>query len=222
MGNGNMEATMSTFKIEGKKLLDGLFPERRWEELKSELYDEIIQTLSGIEQLKSDVADYIKVNRVRIGFHKQYKSGGGWTFLRNITLTPGDDPKNPYVMSLIIHETYHIKQSLWARLSMQGELRAWQYQKQTYPQIAKTKGNEIGSRGEAYSGSKEHWDELSQLSPESREDLKKAQEVMTKISPGYRSGCLPLYPLGEEFKYYWRRKEYLSALGVFWTLITCK
>jgi hypothetical protein len=215
---------MSTFKIEGKKLLDGIFPERKWEELKSEVFDQVCQKLSEIEQLGSEVVAYMKEKKVRIGFHEQYKSGGGWTFFRNITLSPRDkkDPLNPYVLSLIIHEIYHLKQTIWTRLSMQGELRAWQYQKQTYPAVAKIEGNEIGSAGEAYGGTKEFWDELFALSSESREDLAKAQDVMTKISPGYRSGCLPLYPLGEEFKYYWGRKEYISAFGIFWTLITCK
>jgi hypothetical protein len=215
---------MSTFKIEGKKLLDGIFPERKWEELKSEVFDQVCQKLSEIEQLGSEVVAYMKEKKVRIGFHEQYKSGGGWTFFRNITLSPRDkkDPLNPYVLSLIIHEIYHLKQTIWTRLSMQGELRAWQYQKQTYPAVAKIEGNEIGSAGEAYGGTKEFWDELFALSSESREDLAKAQDVMTKISPGYRSGCLPLYPLGEEFKYYWGRKEYISAFGIFWTLITCR
>jgi len=215
---------MSTFKIEGKKLLDGLFPERRWEELTSDIYDALFLKMSDVEQLSSEVVAYMKEKKIRIGYHEQYKSGGGWTFSRNITLSPRDkkDPFNPYVLSLIIHETFHLKQNIWMRLSMQGELRAWQYQKQTYPAIAKTKGNEIGSTGEAYPGTKEFWDELFSLSPDSREDLAKAQDVMTKISPGYRSGCLPLFPLGNEFKYYWGRKEYLSAFGVFWTLITCK
>ena len=216
---------MSTFKIEGKKFLIGVFPEWDWDELKSDIYEEVVQKLSGIEQLKVDVAGYLKEKRIRIGFHQQYKSGGGWTFLRNITLSPGDDPLNPYVLSLIVHETYHLKQTIWTRLSMQGELRAWQYQKLTYPQIAKTRGGEIGSSGEAYGEvrvTKDLWDELFSLSPESRGDLTKAQDIMTKISPGYRSGCLPLYPLSEEFKYYWRRKEYISAFGVFWTLITCR
>jgi len=216
---------MSTFKIEDAKWLEGIFPEWNWEELKSEIYDEIFQVLSGVEELGSDVVSYLKEKRIRIGFHKQYKSGGGWTLLRNITLSPGDDPLNPYVLSLIIHETFHLKQSVWSRLSMQGELRAWQYQKLTYPKIAKNKGSEIGSKGEAYGQTRvtqEYWDELSKLSPESREDLAKAQEVMTKISPGYRSGCLPLFPLGQEFKYFWGRGEYSLAFGVFWKLITCK
>jgi hypothetical protein len=212
---------MSTFKIDGKKLLNGLFPELNWEKLNSDKYDEILKKLSSAAGL-DDAINYIKEKKVKIGFHKQYKSGGGWTFLRNITLSPGDDPLNPYVLSLIIHETFHLRQTIWMRLSMQGELRAWQYQKRTYPDIAKIKGNEIGSSGEAYSGTKEHWDELSTLNPDSRDDLKKAQDVMTKVSPGYRAGCLPLYPLGKEFKYYWERKEYMSAFGVIWTLITCR
>lgn len=216
---------MSTFNIDRKRLLDGIFPEWNWDELKSEKYDEVVQKLSDIEQLRSDVVDYLKNKKIRIGFHKQYKSGGGWTFLRNITLSPGDDPLNPYVLSLIIHEIFHLKQTIWTRLSMQGELRAWQYQKQTYPNIAKTKGNEIGSSGEAYGETrvtKELWDELLRLSPDSREDLKKAQDVMTKISPGYRSGCLPLFPIKGEIEYFWGRKEYTAALGVIWKLISCR
>jgi hypothetical protein len=216
---------MSTFKIEDAKWLDGLFPEWHWDELKSEKYNEVFELLSGIEQLGEDVAGYIKNKKIRIGFHKQYKSGGGWTILRNITLSPGDDPLSPYVLSLIIHETFHLKQSIWMRLSMQGELRAWQYQKSTYPNIARNKGSEIGSQGEAYGTARvtqQYWDELAKLSPDSRDDLLKAQEVMTKISAGYRSGCLPLYPLGQEFKYFWSRGEYGSAFGVFWKLITCK
>jgi len=227
VANGIVEVRMSTFKIEGKKLLDGIFPERRWEELTSDIYDAIFQKLSGVEQLSSEVVTYMKEKRIRIGYHEQYKSGGGWTFFRNITLSPRDkkDPFNPYVLSLIIHETFHLKQNIWVRLSMQGELRAWQYQKETYPSIANSPGSEIGSKGEAYgagNGTKEFWEELSKLDPDSRDDLEKAQEVMTKISPGYRSGCLPLYPPGKEFKYYWGRKEYVLAFGVFWKLVTCR
>lgn len=111
------------------------------------------------------------------------------------------------------------------RLSMQGELRAWQYQRQTYPGIARTPGNAIGSREEAYGEYKvteEFWNELAALSPESREDLEKAQDIMTKISPGYRAGCLPLFPLGDEIGYYWQQGNYRLALGVLWKLITCK
>jgi len=225
--NGNVEAIMSTFKIEGKQLLDGLFPELNWDELRSDTYDEILKKLSGIEKFGAEIVTYMKEKRIRIGFHEQYKSGGGWTFIRNITLSPRDkkNPLTPYVLSLIVHETYHLQQTIWMRLSMQGELCAWKYQKETYPSIAKKPGGEIGSEGEAYGEvrvTKEFWDKLSKLDPTSRNDLEKAQELMTKISPGYRSGCLPLYPLGKEFKYFWERKEYVSAFGVIWKMVTCR
>ncbi len=213
---------MSAFKIEKTGFLDGLFPEWHWDELIGEKYEEVLQKLSEIPKIKDEVAGYIRNNRIRLGFHKQYKSGGGWTLLRNITLSPGDNPLSPYVLSLIVHETFHLKQTLWMRLSMQGELRAWQYQKHTYPEIARTKGNDIGSNGEAYAGTKEFWDELSKLSPDSRNDLEQAQGLMRKVSPGYRSGCLPLFPPGKEFAYFWRQREYAKAFGVLWKLITCK
>src|SRR5262245_32076958 len=191
---------MSTFKIEGAKWLEGLFPEWNWQELAREKYEEVIQRLHEIQDLEDEVSNYLKNNKIRIGFHKQYKSGGGWTFLRNITLCPGDDPVSPYVLSLIIHETFHLKQSIWMRLSMQGELRAWQYQKHTYLKLT---GNDIGDSGQAYAGTKPHWDDIAKLDSDSREDLVEAQKLTKKVSAEYRSQCLPLYPLPQEIKFYW-------------------
>jgi len=210
---------MSTFKIEDAKWIDWIFPETSWKELDITGYQEVFNILKGAEALSSEVLEYIKKKNIRIGFHKQYNAGGGWTFLKNITLTPGDNPSDPYVLSLIIHETFHLKQSIWMRLSMQGELRAWQYQKQTYPQIARTKGNEIGSPREAYPGTKEHWDKLAALSPDSREDLKTAINVMKSIAPGYRSDRLPLYPLPQEIGYYLKQGKIMDAVKVVINLI---
>jgi len=213
---------MSTFKIEGAKILDGLFPEFKWEELDFERYNQVFEKLKRVDQLNTETVNYIKNKKIRIGFHKQYKSGGGWTVLRNITLTPGDDPFKPYVLSLIIHEIFHLKQSVWMRLSMQGELRAWQHQKQTYPQIANTTGNEIGADDEAYEGTKEYWDKLATLSPDSREDLETAREVMQNVSKGYRSDCLPLYPLPQEIGFCLRQGKIKEAINAVINLITCK
>ncbi len=213
---------MSTFKIEGAKILDGLFPEFNWEELDFERYQRVFEKLMSADQLSTEIANYIQNKKIRIGFHKQYKSGGGWTLLKNITLTPGDDPFDPYVLSLIIHETFHLKQSVWMRLSMQGELRAWQYQKQTYPEIAKTPGNEIGANKEAYGGTKEHWVKLANLSPDSREDLETARDVMRNIAKGYRSDCLPLYPLPQEIRFCLRQGKIKEAINAVINLITCK
>ena len=213
---------MSTFKIEGAKILDGLFPEFNWEELDFERYQKVFEKMMSVDELSNEVVNYIKNKKIKIGFHKQYKSGGGWTLLKNITLTPGDDPFNPYVLSLIIHETFHLKQSVWMRLSMQGELRAWQYQRQTYPAIAKIKGNDIGADDEAYGGTKESWVKLANLSPDSREDLETARDVMQSISKGYRSDCLPLYPLPQEIGFCLRRGKIKEAIKAVINLITCK
>ena len=70
---------MSTFKIEGAKLLEALFPEWNWEELAREKYEEIFQKIHGTLDLEDEVTKYLKDNKIRIGFHKQYKSGGGWS-----------------------------------------------------------------------------------------------------------------------------------------------
>jgi len=206
---------MSTFKIEGVKWIDWLIPELNWKELDLPEYQEVFDNLNNIDLLDTNVVNYLKTKKFKVGFHKQYNSGGGWTFLKNITLTPGDDPKDPYVLSLIIHEAFHLTQSLWMRLSMQGELKAWKYQKQIYPQIARTKGNEIGSPNEAYGGTKQHWDKLADLSLDSRESLRIAQSVMKDIARGYRSDRLPLYPLPKEILFYlkqWKIKEAVHAV----------
>jgi hypothetical protein len=210
---------MSTFKIEGAEWLEGLFPEWNWQELTRDAYEEVFQKIHGIQDLEDEVIKYLKDNKIRIGFHKQYKSGGGWTLLRNITLSPGDDPLSPYVLSLIIHETFHLKQSIWMRLSMQGELRAWQYQKQTYFKLT---NKDIGDNGQAYAGTKIYWDEIAKLAPDLREDLIKAQQFTRKVSPDYRSECLPLFPLPQEIAFYWKQGKYAEAFKAVWNLITCK
>src|SRR5512133_449603 len=125
---------MSTFIIEGAKILDILVPEFKWKALEDEQYTQVFDKLLSADPLRSEMLEYTKKKRPRIGYHEQYKSGGGWTALGNITLSPGDDPFDPYVLSLIIHETYHLTQSLLTRLSMQGELKAWQLQARTYPE----------------------------------------------------------------------------------------
>jgi len=210
---------MSTFKIDGANWIDWIFPESTWEELDMTRYQELFNKLNDVESLKTGVLDFLKGKKIRIGFHKQYNAGAGWTFLKNITLRPGDNPTDPYVLSLIIHETFHLKQSFWMRLSVQGELMAWQYQKLTYPPIARTKGNEIGSSHEAYGGTKEHWDKLFALSPESRDDLMAAQDIMKDVAAGYRSDRLPLYPLPKEIGYYLKQGRIMDAIKVITNLI---
>ena len=86
---------MSTFKIEGAKFLEELFPEWNWKELTNEKYEEVFQKLTGIEDLQNEVIQYIKAKRIKIGFHQQYKSGGGWTFLRTSLCLRATIPLTP-------------------------------------------------------------------------------------------------------------------------------
>jgi hypothetical protein len=210
---------MSTFEIDTAKIIEWLFPEANWKELELPMFEQVLERLAGIDELKSEVVDYLKGRKTKIGFHEQFHSGGGWTILRNITLKPGADHLDPYVLSLIVHETYHLKQSILMRLSMQGELRAWQYQKKHYPSIARTQGNDIGAANEAYAGTKSHWDRLAALSPDSREDLETARDLMMRVARGYRSDRLPLYPLPQEIGYHLRRGRFKDAIQVVLNLV---
>ena len=196
-----------------------LFPETKWDELLSADYSQLFQRLREAGPLGSKAASYIQSKKVRLGFFKQYKSGAGWTFLRNITLAPDMDLEKPYALSLIIHEAFHLEQGILMRLSMRGELLAWQHQERAYFELAKKR---IGDSGEAYGGTRRHWDELMQLSADSREDLKRAQEVTRNIAPTYRSYCLPLYPLHQEIWYYLRQGKFKEATEAVKNLVSCK
>jgi hypothetical protein len=218
-----MEVWMSAFKTQYEKLLDRilpdwLFPERHWEALDDQRYARVFDSLLSEDPLKGEMLGYLKKRKPRLGFFKQDRSGGGWTVRGNITLAKDADPLTPYALSLIVHETHHLQQSILTRLSMQGELSAWQCQARNYPVIAQPKGNRIGSRGQAYGEGKETcdlWDELLHLSTGSREDLEKAQKIMVDIAPAYRSHALPLYPLHKEIWFHLKRGRFKEA----WQLI---
>lgn len=213
---------MSTFKDKAARIVDILIPEFKWQALDGTQYEQIFEKLFSTEALQPELMRHTRKRKPGIGFHHQYRSGGGWTAFGNITLRPGEDPLDPYVLSLILHETFHLQQSILTRLSMQGELLAWQYQAQTYLEIAFTQGNRIGMREEAYGRGREtyeFWDELMQLSADSRADLEQARAVMQKISPGYRSDALPLYPLHREIWFYLKQGRFKDILDVIRKLI---
>jgi hypothetical protein len=200
-------------------LVRTVLPETRWEELDPAGYERVFRKLNSGGELGAAAVRYMQDNRVKIGFYEQFQSGAGWTLLRNITLAPGDDPLGSYALSLICHEALHISQPFFMRLSVQGELLAWQRQREVYFEIARAP---IGASGQAYPGTQAHWDELSRLSPTSRLDLKAAQVVMRRISPTYRSHCLPLLPLPEEIGYHLRSRDPIEALVVGWKLVVCR
>lgn len=199
--------------------LGGLIPEVTWATLDLPKFEEVTELLSQLDQLGPEIVAYLKKRKYRIGFITQPNSGAGWTVLGNITLPPADKERllEPVTLSLIVHEAYHLqKQSLLTRLSMRGELLAWQYQAQTYPLFSH--GKAIGTPGEAYSGAgptDQHWEELLTKSADSRKDLEDARDLMIAIAPSYRSYALPIYPLHQEIGYYWRQGNFKGILEMF-------
>ena len=143
----------------------GVFPERNWKELDLQHHSLLYRRLRHAGESSSATIEYLQRHKVKIGFHAQHDSGARWTILRNITLAPNTVVQDSYTLSLIVHEVFHLQQSILTRLSVYGELLAWQFQRRAYLEIS---GKELGERGEAFAGKKELWDELSALSPDSR------------------------------------------------------
>ena len=210
---------MSDATVGHKAFLNGLFPETQWEKVTPDDFKLVCKRLRKAGPLGSAAAQYMEQRKTKLGFHKQYKSGAGWTLLNNITLTPGAKLNDPYTLCLITHEVFHLQQSLQLRLSVRGELIAWQYQIRAYRELT---GKDIGSAGQAYAGTKDRWMRIAKLSPDKRADLKTAQVTMKKISPDYRSDCLPLFPLTAEVRDDLRQWRIGEAIGAIWGLVTCK
>ena len=199
--------------------LGGLIPETDWETLELPKFEEVTDLLSNLDELGSDIVGYLKKRKYRIGFISQANSGAGWTVLGNITLPPGERTKllKPLTLSLIVHEAYHLQgQSILMRLSMRGELLAWQYQARTYPLFSQ--GKAIGTLGEAYGEggpTNEHWEALLTKSADSRKDLEDARDLMIAIAPRYRAYALPIYPLHQEIGYYLRQGNFKGVIEMF-------
>jgi hypothetical protein len=210
---------MSTATINATSIFKSIFPESDWTEIKPAEYEQVFQALMAAGAVNAAAAQFMKQAGVRLGLHQQYKSGAGWTFLRNITLAPAGKLLDPYTLCLISHEIFHIQQPLLARLSVRGELLAWQFQIKAYRELT---SKEIGDHGQAYGGTKVYWDQIALLAADSRDDLLKAQALMKKVAPDYRSDCLPLFPVLQELRFYLGKGRIKEAFDVVWNLITCK
>ncbi|MEP7134381.1 MAG: hypothetical protein ABI904_05565 [Chloroflexota bacterium] len=210
---------MTTATKNAVSIIKSILPELDWNEIKPAEYEQVFQTLMAAGTFNASAAQFMKQAKIRLGLHQQYKSGAGWTVLRDITLAPEEKLLDPYTLCLISHELFHIQQSLLNRLSVRGELLAWQYQIKSYHELT---GMDIGDHGQAYGGTKVYWDQIALLNPDSRDDLLKAQVLMKKVSPDYRSDCLPLFPLMKEVGFYLGKGRIKDAYDVVWNLITCK
>jgi hypothetical protein len=181
-----------------------LFPELGWTKFDNAERQRLLQNLETFSAHGPQAADYIRAHGTQFGYFPQTKSSAGWTLSNNLTLRPGADLDAPATLAVIIHEVLHLQQSLTMRLSIQGELIAWQYQYQVYFDAT---GKHFGETGQPFDGSKTQWEQLSQLSTDSRQDLATAQRLMKEISPVYRAHLLPLYPVGREVRHLLRNAK---------------
>ncbi len=211
---------MATFQaLIGKSFLGNFFPELRWQQLDPTQTAQLLSDFHGSGAVLTATLAYVQKHGVKFGYLPQAYSGGGWTLLHNISIAPGQNIPPRYLASLIIHEVFHLGQPILTRLSVYGELMAWQYQQQGYRQAF---GKGIGEPGEAYSDTQAFWDVLAGLSAESRDDLAQARLVMKKISEHYRSDCLPLFPLFKEIWYFLRQGNFKGGFDIIKNLVTCR
>jgi hypothetical protein len=164
--------------------------------------EKLFEAVAGLGEEGCAAIEFLKARRVKIGFRKVRPNVGAfWTAFGNIRLnsqyysyeTSLEDLR---IRTLIIHEARHLQQGLVTALSVYGELDAWQLEfgvyyrvKRRYPHPAIT--------------------ELMQLPLGfDRAVLKKAAALMQDYAgKGYRVDLLPLFPLGQEIKYWLARKR---------------
>lgn len=166
-----------------------------------EWMDAVIVRLENAGAEGAQAIQYIRKRGIKIGFKKQSNSTAAmWDIDGNIYLNPkyynDKDASDPYMISLVAHEAWHLRQGPVVALSVYGELEAWQlgfriYQNLTnrmmHPAVLQLLEMKLGH---------------------DRAMLKRAAELMQEYSgKGYRIDLLPLYPLHKEIAWLLTRKE---------------
>lgn len=179
-------------------LFKQIIPELGWEKLTPVTLEQLLKNLDGFTPHGPPAATYLREHATRLGYFVQTGNAAAWTLTNNLILHPETDLNHPRTMALLIHEVLHLQQPFSLRLSIQGELAAWQLEYQAYHAAT---GKWYGEPGTPFAGKKAQWEMLARLSSGLRADLAQAQRLMKEISPGYRAHLLPLYPLGREALY---------------------
>lgn len=180
-----------------------IIPELGWEKLTPAALEQLLTNLEMFTPYGPPAAAYLRAHATGFGYFTQTGNAAAWTLFNNLILHAKTDLNHPRTMALLIHEVLHLQQPFTLRLSIKGELLAWQLEYQVY--YAAT-GKYYGEPGAPFDGRKAQWEAISQLSADSRPDLAQAQRLMKEISPTYRSHLLPLYPLGRELWHWLTRK----------------
>ncbi len=165
-----------------------------------EWVDAVSEKLENAGPEGAQAIEYIHKRKIKIGFKKQSASTAAmWDIDGNIYLNPKyyneKDTSDPYMLSLIAHEAWHLRQGPVVALSVYGELEAWQLGFRIYQQLTNRMLHPA----------------ILQLMDlklcYERPILKRAAELMQEYSgKGYRIDLLPLYPLHKEIVWFFTRK----------------
>jgi len=142
-------------------------------------------------------AEYLREKKVKIGFRRARSAVGAfWSLSGNIFLndryyTKKNDLTDPYLLSLVVHESRHLQQGIIKALSVYGELDAWQVGFRVF--------KEITGCYPAHPAV----EELMTLTPGwDRHILQRARILMRMYAGvGYRIDLLPLFPLPDEIRF---------------------
>jgi hypothetical protein len=143
---------------------------------------------------------YIAARHVQIGFRKQGEATGAmWWIDGNLYLNPAQysdatPPDDAYMLSLLAHEALHLRQGLFTALSRYGEFQAWQV---GFKILKSLDPAQISPVLEQIMALPFGWE---------RGVIRQAAALMIQYDPGYRINWLPVYPLGQELRYWLTRK----------------
>lgn len=162
--------------------------------------NEVLSHLSKNGGVGEETSSFIRNRNVRLKFRKQRHSAAAWTVngeihINSLGSVGNISSNNPYLLSLVVHETRHLQQGILTALSVYGELDAWQTGFRFYRKISSFQLDPV-------------LEEILLLPLDwSRENLTMAAILMKKYSPVYRINLLPLYPLHREIAWWLTRKE---------------
>ena len=103
--------------------------------------EEVLSQFARIGGVGQETGRIIQIRNIHLKFRKQKHSAAAWTLSGNIHInieqySDKNQTDNPFLLSLIVHETRHLQQGVLTALSVYGELDAWQVGFRFYKEIS--------------------------------------------------------------------------------------
>ncbi len=160
----------------------------------NEAVDVLLEQLKRSGPIGEEAHRFLVERRVRVRLQPQ-STGARWMIGGRIDLNPTQLADQAYALSLIVHEVRHLRQGVVRALSVLGELEAWQEQFSFLKSL--TGRYAVSPTAQAAI------EEMMMLSPTLRADLQRARSLMLIYAgPGYYVRWLPLWPLGQEIRFW--------------------